>query len=274
MLGSFNRREEEFKDLRAYNDYLEQVEDISFNLINNIDVAATRRKLNSYAAANSSTISRNSAIAELEHKSLEEQEAAKREISRLNREAARREEEDEKQEREVSRREMMNRIAEGKGDPEDIAREGQRVVLKHSTARRQATDKARQQQLAQDINQVKSKDFLTGGMGNGAADPTFFIKGLKPVVMPEVEKPYDPFGGLYMEPSYYTLAARYEHTWLDPARADPKVTVGGYTVTEYCARALLESNIGLCCFIADEKAQVMDISDAAVATAGAAVAAG
>ncbi|MCJ1245071.1 TFIIH/NER complex subunit [Trapelia coarctata] len=269
----FNRREEEFTGLRAYNDYLEKVEDIAFNLINKIDVAATQAKLAAYKAENSTSIARNSVLANQEHVSFEEQEAAQRELSRLNREAAFKEMEDEKREREAGRKEMINRIATGSGDPDEIARQSQKVVLKQSTARRTAAEKARQQQHAQDTKQVKSKEVLGSTIGNGAADSSFTFAGLKPVVMAEPEKPYDPLGGVRMEPQYYTLQSYYEHSWLDNARNDPQITAGGYDVTEYYTRALLESNAGLCCFIADEKAVTLDLDDEAVGTAGAALAA-
>lgn len=270
--NSFNRREEEFTDLRAYNDYLETVEDIAFNLINKIDVAATQAKLAAYKAENSSSITRNSVLANQEHTSFEEQEAAQREMSRLNREAAWKEMEDEKRDREAGRRDIINRIAEGSGDPNEIARKSQKVVLKQSTARRTAAEKARQQQHAQDTKQVKSKELLGSAVGNGAPDSSFFIKGLKPVVVAGQEKPYDAFGGLRMETKYYALRSYYEHSWLDNARSDPQITAGGYDVAEYYARALLESNAGLCCFIAEEKAVALDLSAEAVGTAGAAVA--
>lgn len=249
------------------------MEDIAFNLINKIDVAATQVKLAAYKAENSASIARNSVLANQEHVSFEEQEAAQRELSRLNREAAWKEMEDEKREREAGRKEMINRIAEGSGDPDEIARRSQKVVLKQSTARRTAAEKARQQQHAQDTKQVQAKDLLGSTIGNGSAESSFFIEGLKPVVIAEPERPYDPFGGLCIEHQYYTLQTHYEHSWLDNARKDPQITAGGYDLAEYYTRALLESNAGLCCFIADEKAVTLDLGDDAVGTAGAALAA-
>jgi CDK-activating kinase assembly factor MAT1 len=39
------KKEEDFETLRNYNDYLEQVEEMTWNLILNIDVDATNKKL-------------------------------------------------------------------------------------------------------------------------------------------------------------------------------------------------------------------------------------
>ncbi|KAM7270979.1 hypothetical protein ACFE04_030193 [Oxalis oulophora] len=40
----FNKREDDFPSLKEYNDYLEQVEDMTFNLIQGIDVQAIEEK--------------------------------------------------------------------------------------------------------------------------------------------------------------------------------------------------------------------------------------
>ena len=46
ILRDFNKVREDFDDLRSYNDYLEMVEDIIFNLCNNIEVTETEKKVN------------------------------------------------------------------------------------------------------------------------------------------------------------------------------------------------------------------------------------
>lgn len=56
----FNKREEDFAEsndpLRAYNDYLEEVEVIVFNLVNKIDVEATKKKVEKYKKEHETTI--------------------------------------------------------------------------------------------------------------------------------------------------------------------------------------------------------------------------
>lgn len=52
----YNRREEDFPNLRAYNDYLEEVEDIIFNLIEGVDVAVTEEKIARYQEENAEAI--------------------------------------------------------------------------------------------------------------------------------------------------------------------------------------------------------------------------
>ncbi|KAK7837638.1 cdk-activating kinase assembly factor mat1 [Quercus suber] len=48
----FNKREEDFSSLKEYNDYLEEVEDMTFNLIEGIDVPAVEAKIAEYEKEN------------------------------------------------------------------------------------------------------------------------------------------------------------------------------------------------------------------------------
>ncbi|KAG6537283.1 uncharacterized protein LOC122032566 [Zingiber officinale] len=52
----YNKREEDFPSLRKYNDYLEEVEDMTFNLIDGIDVAAIEAKIAKYQEENAEQI--------------------------------------------------------------------------------------------------------------------------------------------------------------------------------------------------------------------------
>nr|XP_048324726.1 uncharacterized protein LOC125418142 isoform X1 [Ziziphus jujuba var. spinosa] len=53
---SFNKREDDFPSLREYNDYLEEVEDMTFNLIEGIDVPAIEAKIAKYQEENAEQI--------------------------------------------------------------------------------------------------------------------------------------------------------------------------------------------------------------------------
>ncbi|KAI9841335.1 MAG: TFIIH/NER complex subunit [Sclerophora amabilis] len=244
----FNRRQEEFTTLRDYNDYLEEVETFTFNLHNNIDVAATEAKLAAYASQNAASISHNTALERQESLSQEAIYAAEKEHARLRREAARREDEDERREREEGRRELLDRLATGQGDAAKIAQEGRKVQLKRSSARRSAA----QAQPGASSNDPFGAAGTMGSSSNGTANQPFVIKGLKPVAPLEPEKPYDPFGGLSDQRDYFVMQDSYEHPWLEQAKNDPAITAGGYDVREYCARSLVEAFSGLGCFIDEE----------------------
>jgi len=55
----YNKLEEDFPTLREFNDYLEQVEIIIFNLANKVNVDETRRKIETYKKENERTIRKN-----------------------------------------------------------------------------------------------------------------------------------------------------------------------------------------------------------------------
>ena len=59
IIRIFCKSQEDFSSLRDYNDYLELVEDIIFNLANNIDVDITNRKIQDYKSANTDFIRKN-----------------------------------------------------------------------------------------------------------------------------------------------------------------------------------------------------------------------
>ena len=56
ILRDFSKQEEDFETLREFNDYLEMVEDIIFNLTNNIDILETNKKIASYKEQNKELI--------------------------------------------------------------------------------------------------------------------------------------------------------------------------------------------------------------------------
>ncbi|KAF9281236.1 TFIIH/NER complex subunit [Mortierella alpina] len=52
MSSKFNKRREDFKSLKDYNDYLETVEDLTFKLVNEIDVETTKLAIDRFVAEN------------------------------------------------------------------------------------------------------------------------------------------------------------------------------------------------------------------------------
>lgn len=72
VLRDFNKKEEDFSTLREYNDYLEEIESIIYNLSNNIDVIATNRKIEQYKKENKDLILKNKSKIGREEMELEE----------------------------------------------------------------------------------------------------------------------------------------------------------------------------------------------------------
>uniref|UniRef100_A0A1A8J0D3 CDK-activating kinase assembly factor MAT1 n=1 Tax=Nothobranchius kuhntae TaxID=321403 RepID=A0A1A8J0D3_NOTKU len=72
VMKIYNKREFDFPSLREYNDYLEQVEDIVYNLTNNTDVENTKLRMEHYQKENRDIIQRNKAKLTREQEELEE----------------------------------------------------------------------------------------------------------------------------------------------------------------------------------------------------------
>ncbi|MCJ8731061.1 hypothetical protein PDJAM_G00191750 [Pangasius djambal] len=72
VLKIYNKRDLDFPSLREYNDYLEQVEEIVFNLTNNVDVENTKQMMEQYQRDNKDIIQRNKAKLTREQEELEE----------------------------------------------------------------------------------------------------------------------------------------------------------------------------------------------------------
>ncbi|XP_010040840.2 uncharacterized protein LOC104429702 [Eucalyptus grandis] len=56
MASTFNKREDDFPSLREYNDYLEEVEEMTFNLIEGVDVPTIEAKIAKYQEENAEQI--------------------------------------------------------------------------------------------------------------------------------------------------------------------------------------------------------------------------
>lgn len=230
------------------------METLTFNLLYNIDVAATESLLATHAAQNAAAISRNAVLSGQESASATAALSAQRDATTARRDAARREEEAEKRDRDDDRRDLdlaekPPRTSSSNSKDADPMREGQKVVLKKSTARRTPAEKAR-------MAATSSTPATTGDPlpSNPASPPTYTIKGLLPVAAPTPERPYSPFGGLALQRAYHEPRDAYEHPWLERARADPQMGAGGYDLGEYCARAMVEAFAGLGCFVGEEVA--------------------
>ncbi|KAL4885528.1 CDK-activating kinase assembly factor MAT1-domain-containing protein [Aspergillus karnatakaensis] len=254
VMEILNRREEEFDSKLDWDNFLEQREEIIFNLVNRIDVAKTEADLQSYANENMRSIRANQALEARETTSFQERQTQEQELARLRRQAAKEEYENERKELLAGREDVLSRLANGRpADAAAIAREGQRVLLKKSSARRSEEERIRMKQAALRGTDAKK----SGQSGPAAAEEggSGLIKGLKKIKTPEPEKPYDPFGGMVPNKrDYYTLRDHYPSTYLDPVRQDTRMLAGGYDLQEYYSRTMLEAFAGLGCFIDEEVA--------------------
>jgi CDK-activating kinase assembly factor MAT1 len=233
----FNRRQDEFETLLDWNNYLEEVEGLVFDIVEGDVKTRTKaeEKLRMYKEANRGVIEENTRVG-LEEGELERRrEKAEREAARQRRLAVLREEEEEKADVLKTRQDVLDRLANEEGDANAIAKQGQKIILKKTSARRNLKDIQMQ--------------------NNGSAmDSGLTIRGLKKKEAPVPEKPYDPFGGVDLTPSRYAVQDDYGNEWLGNAKKDMRHMAGGYSLKEYYARAMFEAFSGLGVFIEDEVA--------------------
>ena len=248
----FNQVEDDFTDLRAYNDYLEKVEDMVFELLNGSDASKARAeaKLSAYEQQHKAEIERNKRMRNLTDEKAKQLMAADEAAARLRRLEAFKEDEEERREKAKFQEEMLDGMTNA---AEGHARQAvNRIILKK-----------RGQNKAAAVSAASAASHL--GL------PGLSIRGLKEKRRPEDEnKPYDPFGGLDLAPTRYHIddTAAYRNEWLDIARGRDDMRVGGYSADEYLGRAVFEAFAGLGVFVSEE------LGGAAVATAEAALAAG
>ena len=237
-MKSFNRREDEFETLKDYNDYLNEVEDLTFNLIYKVDVEATEAKLRRYKEENDAAILENLKLEAESTRDVQARQAAENQATRLRREAQLREDEEERRERQEARQNILDQLASGDGDAEKIAREGQRAILRKARVRHTLPDLNRRDDSSNDRTD-------SGGLLKGLRRKQ---QNLEPV------KPFDPFEGFSDEREYYTVMDDYPYDFLKEVKTKPEYLAGGYDVGEYYARALCDAFAGLGVFVADEKA--------------------
>ncbi|KAH8153617.1 uncharacterized protein LAJ45_02430 [Morchella importuna] len=235
---TFNKRRDDFPDLREYNDYLEEVEEMTFNLVNGVDVAATEAKLAAYESANRELITTNAARAAAEMQAAAAASRQELDAARVAREFAAREAEEERREAEELKKRTLDALASGDRDAAKVIAE---VQLKQSgeRKRRQAEAQMRLRMLTEGRKELLKSSLLAGRRGE------------------VLEKVWDPLEGVTDESEFYVVQEHYENGWLDNARKDVATQAGGYSVGEYCGRSLFEAFSGLTFFI-DEDAEKKD----------------
>ncbi|WFD36727.1 TFIIH/NER complex subunit [Malassezia cuniculi] len=141
-----NRRPDEFPSLRAYNDYLEEFEEITFNLVNKIDVERTQSRLAQYEALNRSLIAAQQHQREQESEAQLLQDQAARRERQLRAKRIQEEQEREREFAEQDEKIVVAELAKGRSVEEVFAERQKRVEERAKEAqRREAAERRRQQ---------------------------------------------------------------------------------------------------------------------------------
>ncbi|XP_013186694.1 CDK-activating kinase assembly factor MAT1 [Amyelois transitella] len=120
VLKDYNKKEEDFATLREYNDYLEEIETIIFNLTNNIDVVNTNKKIEQYKKENREIIMKNKAKIGQEELELEEILEIEKQMEELRRAEVARVEQEAKKQKIREKEALIDELMFAEGDAKDI----------------------------------------------------------------------------------------------------------------------------------------------------------
>ncbi|WFD32524.1 TFIIH/NER complex subunit [Malassezia sp. CBS 17886] len=143
-----NRRPEEFPSARAYNDYLEESEEITFNLVNKIDLEQTQARLAHYEVLNKSLIAAQQQEREQESALQAQLDEAERQEKQLRAQKVRTEQEQEEKARLEDEREVVAQLASGRSIEQVMAAREKRAAERvQALQQREREEQQRQRQF-------------------------------------------------------------------------------------------------------------------------------
>ncbi|XP_028177078.1 CDK-activating kinase assembly factor MAT1 [Ostrinia nubilalis] len=120
VLKDYNKKEEDFATLREYNDYLEEIETIVYNLTNNIDIVGTNKRIEQYKKDNKELIMKNKAKIGREEIELEEILEIEKQMEELRRAELVRMEQEAKKQKIREKEALIDELMFAEGDAKDI----------------------------------------------------------------------------------------------------------------------------------------------------------
>ena len=230
VFNVFNKTLDDFDgDLQAHNKYLEEVEDIVYNLDNGIDVANTEEKLRTYEDLNKQLIMANMKRTRQDLDNFEQRQKFEKEMKLKKRQLERQIEEEELANREWARKEIVNQLSTADDAEDVIAHVKKTVKLKKSSARRKL----------EELNKVlKSNPYMT--VSNG------LMKKKETV-------PFTPFNGDRELNKRYILAeSDYNDPFIKNLQSKKEYIASGFRADYVYDRMLTEAFMGLGCIITEE----------------------
>ncbi|XP_026316146.1 CDK-activating kinase assembly factor MAT1 [Hyposmocoma kahamanoa] len=229
VLKDYNKKEEDFATLREYNDYLEEIETIIYNLTNNIDIVGTNKRIEQYKKDNKELILKNKVKIGREELELEEILEIEKQMEDLRRSEIARLEQEAKKQKIREKEAFIDELMFTDGDAKDIL---------NSFAQTIANNK--QEEIIPNI--PKATQFSTGvkfGRTNNQQVLPIVEEGplykYEPPIIPDRCGPEAP-----------TLDDIVNNGYLQHVRQETETEkAGGYSSTLPCLRALQDALAGL-----------------------------
>lgn len=223
----FNKTRDDFADLDSFNGYLEEVEEIVFNIVNTVDVEATEMKLRQYEESNKPNIEENNAKRQKEMEEFKQEEERKNELrlrkSLLEKQLA----QETKELKEIEKKEIINTLANSDNvtDANKTVSQVKKSILKRSSARRKQLDDIMN---ALNTKQAQEKD-------------------------KKHNVPFTPFNGDRITVKQFHIKDAYYDPFIDELKTKKEYIASGFKAAHVYDRVLTEAFTGLGCFIEREK---------------------
>ncbi|XP_049881084.1 CDK-activating kinase assembly factor MAT1 [Pectinophora gossypiella] len=228
VLKDYNKKEEDFATLREYNDYLEEIETIIYNLTNNIDIVGTNKRIEQYKKENKELIQKNKVKIGREELELEEILEIEKQMEDLRRSEAARIEQEAKKQKIREKEALIDELMFAEGDAKDILTTFAQNI-------------ANKQEEALPVV-PKVTQFSTG---------VKFTRGSNHTMLPVIEegplyKYEPPVVPDWIGPDPPTLDDIVNNGYLQHVRTETETEkAGGYSATLPCLRALQDALAGL-----------------------------
>ncbi|AGO10671.1 AaceriABR202Cp [[Ashbya] aceris (nom. inval.)] len=230
VFNVFNKTLEDFDgDTAAYDQYLEEVEDIVYGLDNGIDVAKNEEKLRTYEELNKQLILANMERNKQTLENFEQRQKFEKEIKLKKRQLEKQIEEEERANREWAKWEIVNQLSTNEDAEQVIENVKKTVKLKKSSARRKL----------EELNKVlRNNPYMT--ISNGRMKKQEHV-------------PFTPFNGDRDRNKRYVID---EESYHDPVvkelQTKKEYIASGFRADYVYNRVLTEAFMGLGCIIQDE----------------------
>ncbi|XP_075049632.1 CDK-activating kinase assembly factor MAT1 [Mixophyes fleayi] len=225
ILKIYNKREEEFPSLRAYNDFLEEIEEIVFNMTNNVDLEDTKRKIDMYQKENKDTIQRNKAKLTREQDELVEALEVEKQENEQRRILLQKEEQLQQRMKRKNKQELLDQL--------ETSRLPASILL--------AQHKGKTTQIEMQVERAKPTVTFSTGIRMGQ-----HISSVPIAKLEEALYQYQPIHIETFGPTVPPIETLSRLGYLNHVRAtSPQDLAGGYTSSLACHRALQDAFSGL-----------------------------
>lgn len=231
ILRDYNKREEDFATLNEYNDYLEEIETIIYNLANNIDVMETNKRIEQYKRDNKDQIVKSkSKLGRSEYELEEMLELEKQKDDERRLELAR--EEAEAKKKKIREKEaLIDELMFSEGNAKNIVKSFANAI--------QSSNKKE----AKSGSQVRATQFSTGIKFGGQGNQSYLS-------VPKVEEgplyAYSPIRQQIDGPSPPGWRELQSRGYVSHIRNESQTErAGGFKAHVACLRALQEAMSGL-----------------------------